>query len=133
MNSRKITSELTALIKQQSLQYGIIEDNLKKLKTEIKKKRKEENYENVIQRLTTEMNDKGKRLVDISTQTGVSNWLTVLSITEFAFELSKQQFWDSIKFRYDWEISNLPTSCPCGSKYDIQHSVSCKKGGFISI
>ena len=133
MNSRKITSELTALIKQQSLQYDIIEDNLKKLKTEINKKRKEENYENVIQRLTTEMNDKGKRLVDISTQTGVSKWLTVLPITEFAFELSKQQFWDSIKLRYDWEISNLPTSCPCGSKYDIQHSVSCKKGGFISI
>ena len=79
------------------------------------------------------MNDKGKRLVDISTQTGVSKWLTVLPITEFAFELSKQQFWDSIKLRYDWEISNLPTSCPCGSKYDIQHSVSCKKGGFISI
>ena len=23
---------------------------------------------------------------------------------------------------------NLPTSCPCGSKFDIQHSLSCKKG-----
>ena len=29
------------------------------------------------------MNDKEKRLVDISTQTGVSNWLTVLQITGF--------------------------------------------------
>ena len=28
---------------------------------------------------------------------------------------------------------NLPTSCPCGSKFDIQHSMSCKKDGFISI
>ena len=26
---------------------------------------------------------------------------------------------------------NLPTSCPCGNKFDIQHSLSCKKGGFI--
>ena len=26
---------------------------------------------------------------------------------------------------------NLPTSCPCGSKSDIQHSMNCKKGGFI--
>ena len=37
-------------------------------------------------RLTTEMNDKEKRLVDISTLTGISNWLTVLPITEFGFE-----------------------------------------------
>ena len=80
MNSSKITSELTALIKQQSLQYDIIEDNLKKLKTEIKKS-KGENYKNVTGRITTEMNDKEKHLVDISTQTGVLNWLTVLPIT----------------------------------------------------
>ena len=28
---------------------------------------------------------------------------------------------------------NLPTSCPCGSKFDIQNSVSCRKGGFLNI
>ena len=58
-----------------------------KLKTEIKKSN-EENYKNVIERLTTEMNDKEKRLGDISAQTGVSNWFTVLPFTEFGFELS---------------------------------------------
>ena len=57
INPRKITAELKILIKQQSLQCDVIEDNLKKLKTEIKKQ-KEENYKNVIERLTTEMNDK---------------------------------------------------------------------------
>ena len=36
------------------------------------------------------MNDEEKCLVDISTLTGVSNWLTVLPITEFEFELTKQ-------------------------------------------
>ena len=61
----------------------------------------------------------------------IFNWLILFPITEFGFELSKQQFWDSIRFRYGWEISNLPTSCPCGSKFDIQHSMSCKKGSFI--
>ena len=66
------------------------------------------------------MNDKEKRAVDISTPTGVSNWLTVLPITEFGFESSKQQFWDSMRFRCGWEISNLPTSCPCAGKFDIQ-------------
>ena len=69
--------------------YDVIEDNLKKLKTGTKKS-KEENYKNVIRRLTTGMNGKEKRLVDISTQTGVSNRLKVLPITEFGVELSKQ-------------------------------------------
>ena len=31
------------------------------------------------------------------------------------------------------KIHNLPTSCPCGSEFDIQYSMSCKKGGSISI
>ena len=63
----------------------------------------EEKYENVIERLTIELNDKEKRLVNISTLTEVSYWLKVLPITEFGFELSKQPFWDSIRPRYGWE------------------------------
>ena len=99
-NSRKITSVKKpikkASIKKVYSMIDIMEDNLKKLKTKIKKS-KEENCKTVIERLTTEMNDNGKRLLDISTLTGVSNWLTVLPITEFEFELSKQQFLDSIR------------------------------------
>ena len=82
-------------------------------KIEIETKRsKEGNCKNVIERITTEMNNKEKRLVDISTQTGVSKWFTVLPITQFGFELSNQQFWDSIKLQYCLEITNLPTTCP---------------------
>ena len=57
----------------------------------------------------------------------------MLPIAEYGFELSKQQFWDSICLIYGWEISKSPTTCPCGSKFDIQHSMSCKKGGFVTI
>ena len=66
MNSTKITSELTTLIKQQSLQYDIHQDNLKKLKSKIKKLR-EENYKNVTERITTEINDNEKRLLVVWT------------------------------------------------------------------
>ena len=79
-----------------------MEDNIKKLKTEIKKSI-EEKYKNVIERLTAEMNDKEKRLVDISTLTGVSNWLAVLPVIEFGLKLSKQSFWDSIRLQYGWK------------------------------
>ena len=79
------------------------------------------------------MNEKEKRLVTISNEKNVSNWLTMLPITEHGFELSKQQFWDSVSLRYGWKITNLPTFCQCGSKFDIQHSMNCKKGGCVSI
>ena len=79
------------------------------------------------------MNDKEKCLVDISTPTGVSNWLTVVPITKFDFELSKQELWDSIRLWYGWKISNLSTSCPWGSRFNIQYNISCKKGDFITI
>ena len=52
---------------------------------------------------------------------------------ENGFDLTKNQFWDSIRLRYGWSIANLPTTCACGSAYTIQQSMSCKKGGFINI
>ena len=52
---------------------------------------------------------------------------------EHGFELSKQQFWDTISLRYGWEISKLLTTCLCGGKFDIQHSMSSIKGGFVTI
>ena len=86
-----------------------------------------------MEHLKENMSKKSKRLLRLSTKKGVSNWLTMLSITKYGFELSKQQFWDSICLRYGWEISKLPITCPCGSKFDVQQSMSCKKGGFITI
>ena len=64
----------TYSINSKSLQCNITEDNLKKLKTKIKKSI-EEKYKSVIEKLTTKMNDEEKCIVDISTQTEVSNWL----------------------------------------------------------
>ena len=63
----------------------------------------------------------------------VSNWLNAYPLKEYGFILNKQQFQDGISIRYGWPLSNLPTTCPCGSKYDFQHSMSCKKVGLISI
>ena len=78
------------------------------------------------------MNDKEKCLVDISTLNGVSNWLTILPVTEFEFQ-SKQQFLDSVRLLYGWENMQSINILPCGSKFDIQQSMSCKKGDFICL
>ena len=31
------------------------------------------------------------------------------------------------------ENHQVPTTCPCGNNFDIQHNMSCKKGGFMSL
>ena len=35
--------------------------------------------------------------------------------------------------QYGWLLSNVPTTCAYGSKYDFQHNMSCKKGRLVSI
>ena len=79
------------------------------------------------------MNDEEKRLMDISTLTEVSNWLAVLPITEFGFEISKQQFSNLIGLRYGCENVQSTNICPRGRKFDIQQNMSPKKGSFTYI
>ena len=126
-NSCKITSEFTPLIINQNSQYNINERKAKQLKQDINQM-KENNYKSCLQELIVQINEE-KLLVKISTEKGVSDWFTMLPVTEHGFELSKQQLWDSVRLCYGWEI----TFCPCASKFDIQHSMSCKKGGCVSI
>ena len=48
------------------------------------------------------------------------------------FHLSKREFWDAVTIRYTWPLKRLPAKCPCGDKFDLQHALSCKKGGFVA-
>ena len=59
--------------------------------------------------------------------------MTTLPILDEGYDLTKQLFWDLIRIRYGWILTRLPTNCECGTKFDIQHALSCKKGGFISL
>ena len=62
--------------------------------------------------------------MQLRTEMGVSNWLNLLRKTEYGFELSKEKFWESISLRYDWKISNLPSTYPRGSRVfvTVKHS-----------
>ena len=46
------------------------------------------------------MSEKSNRLLQLTPGKGVSNWLTMLPIAEYSFELSKQNFWDSVSLSY---------------------------------
>ena len=56
-----------------------------------------------------------------------------MPIQEEGFHLNKKEFWDGISLRYNWPIPFLPTICVCGKPFDVSHSLSCKKGGFITL
>ena len=73
------------------------------------------------------------RLNDISQEIGASSWLTSLPLKEEGYALSKEEFWDLVRIRYGWFIKRLPINCACGSKFNIQHALVCKKSGFVTL
>ena len=74
---------------------------------------------------------KTERAVELATEKGASNWLTVIPIKEMNFNLSKREFRDAIKLRYDWEIADLPAMCTCGDLFTVDHAMVCRHGGLI--
>ena len=71
------------------------------------------------------------RALDLATEKGASNWLTVIPIKDLGYNLNKQEFRDAIKLRYNWRILDLPKTCTCGDQFDADHAMICQKGGFI--
>jgi len=47
--------------------------------------------------------------------------------------LNKQDFQDSIRLRYEWEIDGSPRICACGTKNSPYHALDCKLGGYVSM
>ncbi|KAG0716297.1 hypothetical protein GWK47_010004 [Chionoecetes opilio] len=73
------------------------------------------------------------RKIHIAQETGASNWLTSLPIRAKGFNLNKQKFVDAVALRYGWPVEGLPNTCVCGSPNNVDHTMKCKKGGFVCI
>ena len=91
-------------------------------------------------RISSEFNDVYENLpvslqrsVDLATEKGSSTWLTALPLAEHGFALHKGSFHDAIALRYGWPPSEMPNKCACGTKFSVEHALSCPKGGFPSI
>ena len=70
------------------------------------------------------------RIVEQTSQPGASNWLSVLPLSEHGFVLNKREFRDAMCLRYNRDLKGLPSNCPCGQTFDVNHAMNCKKGGF---
>ena len=100
------------------------------MKNVIKKEKQTFNKTQVAD-IRKDMNGTQLRSNDLNLEIGSSNWLTTLPINDEGYVLKKQQFWDALRIRYNWQIPRLPSNCACGSKFELQHIMSCKKGGFV--
>ena len=89
-------------------------------------------YKQQLNEIKETLDESQKRQNEIIREPGCSAWLVTLPIGDYNYNLTKQEFWDAIKLQYNWPIPNLPSRCVCGEKYDVHHSMSCKKGGFIT-
>ena len=57
--------------------------------------------------------------------------MTTMPIEEHCFYF--HDFHDHIRLRYCWPLDNLPVSCPCGARFNVDHAQICKLSGFIHV
>ena len=129
--SLMLSKDLSTRIMKQEIQLSSETDvqNIKRKIKNQKQKKHQAKLENIRSYLTEEQ----IRLNNLNQEHGSSSWLTTLPLSEEGYDLTKQLFWDLIRIRYGWTLTKLPAYCECGKKFDLQHALSCKKGGFVSL
>ena len=70
-----------------------------------------------------------QRAMELCSEKGASSWLSCLPIEEHGFALPKGDFRDALCMRYNWQPTQLPSTCVCGSTFSIDHALSCPTGG----
>ena len=131
--SSEVTAPLVKLILQQSRVYpfeAIAE--LSEIKSEVHQEKRRELASmeaSVLESLSNPL----KKAKELASEKGASSWLTALPIADHGFCLHKGAFRDALCLRYNWNPPFLPSSCVCGSSFQVDHALSCHRGGFPSI
>ena len=95
------------------------------------KKQREQEKKEFIERVDRDLPTNTIPFVNQARDKGASSWLNALPIEELKFVLNKEEFRDALRLRYNIDLENLPTTCPCGKKFDVTHALSCGNGGFV--
>ena len=94
------------------------------------KKEKQQEVDKKREELLKQLGEQKRYAVLLASEKGASNWLNVLPLKKYNFNLTKSEFRDGIHLRYGWDPPNLPQRCACGAQFDITHALHCAKGGF---
>ena len=71
------------------------------------------------------------RANDLTMMKGASSWLTILPLKAEDYNLNKRESYYSLCLRYRWTPKYLPPVCPCDKSFNVDHAMSCMKGGFV--
>lgn len=74
-----------------------------------------------------------KRSLELNREKGAGCWLTALPLKSCGYTLNKQEFKDAVYLRYGWQIPNTPQYCGCGVRNSVDHTLICKKGGYVAM
>ena len=141
--SRNITAPLINAIRNQIVANFTISDNdmdlfdsiskeIKELKKTVRIK-KNIAYKSAFEACLMQLPPTHITHVKEAAQKGVSSWLTCLPLEEYGFILNKKEFSDALCLRYNIPMKGLPNVCGCGKLNNIDHIMTCPKGGYIHL
>ena len=128
--SREVTKPLIGhIIKKDPTYSSEMKANQLQARKEVKAK-KSKVIEEEADLLAQALDEQQKRTMILSQEKGASHWLTILPMAEHGFSLHKGAFRDGLCLRYGWKPEKLPTACACGKQFNVEHALSCNRGGF---
>ncbi len=102
------------------------------LKNEQRKRRRKEQAD-AAKSLTPELPQDLQRSILSASEKGASAWLTTLPVEQHGFALHKGAFRDALALRYGWPLQFCPATCACGARFEPEHMMICRQGGYLSL
>jgi hypothetical protein len=133
-NSEGLSAPLTALVLAQERMFDPAEmrDEQKKIQT-MQKAAADKRYTVTLAEIEAKAPAPLKLAIKLARIKGASSWVTAMPLLEQCTVLHKGDFRDAIYLRYGWTPLKLPDTCTCGSKFSVEHSLSCLRGGFRTL
>ena len=133
--STRITAPIKEIIIQQDSDFRNVNKDLIKVTKNAIKATKKTLYEDKLQDVLScdSIPPSLARAIDLAAEKGASAWLVTPPSKEHGFVLNKQEFRDAMCLRYNWSINGVPRICVCGKMNDIDHALTCKRGGYVSM
>ena len=133
-HSLMATKKLVDAIYHQNNLYSPDDDHRKEVADKIRASR-DEFYKATKEKLLSKNTASVCRQLELLSEKGASCWLTSLPLKEYGFLLNKQEFHDALALRYNLVLSSLDRhkQCICGQPNNIDHCLTCKLGGYVSL
>ena len=126
-----VTRDLTDMIIAQDMDLKKLDQNKMTEKINSLKREKEEALKLEAREIAQALDESMRRSFESTQEKGASSWLSALPLRRMGFVLNKQEFCDAIALRYGWSIPGIPKFCACGAENSIDHTLTCKRGGYV--